>query len=153
MDAGLGHLPWVLLCKTQSPKVAWMPFLERQKPQAFARARDRSGNTGSPAGAEELERIARSGPKGRLRPYGDAVQPLSHSTGPKGLMRPKDADSRAFILLFFFFLYNFWMFCIMFLYGKRFDPPAYYQGAGRQMRELPPLHCGMSRQDVQRRFR
>jgi hypothetical protein len=47
-------ISWVLSCKTHSPETAWMPFL--------GSARDRSGNTGSPEGAEELKRIARSPP-------------------------------------------------------------------------------------------
>jgi hypothetical protein len=39
--------------QTHSPETTWMSFQ--------GSARDRSGNTGSPDGAEELERIARSG--------------------------------------------------------------------------------------------
>jgi hypothetical protein len=58
--------------KTYSPETAWMPFL--------GSARDRSGNTGGPEGAEELERIARFFAEQKMRPY-------SHKTDGIGLIK------------------------------------------------------------------
>jgi hypothetical protein len=54
MDAGCYGFPGFCEAKTQSPKIAWMLFMDS--------ARDRSGNTfgGANSGAKRLERIARS---------------------------------------------------------------------------------------------
>jgi hypothetical protein len=54
------------------PNASNRPFPRRryngEKAAALERARDSSGNTGSPEGAEELKRIARSPPQAGMRP-------------------------------------------------------------------------------------